>query len=1807
MKKAPKNKVAPTSENNNLTIENIDFNGDDTGGTHESAAPGKQQDNNYQSPQQQQQQPEKRLSRRGSLFGRTRRQTTMTKVDMKSEEKVVKSKAWQAWRKRLLSYLSGKNGITWLHIFLLLTVQLLAGLFFYKYGQSSTCWTWEQSWYFSVQSAISVGYGAEGVTCEDDKGYTIMHVTLGSIFIGTALGLVAENIMSRYDPQMDFGGTKRKVRSGWKLVAHVLVHFGYEHRPFLYYFLWIAAGVTYAIIHEEFSFVRSLFFAVTSLSTGGLEAPKTDSTGMAPQKLFSHFDSSGNGILDFAEFQRLIKSIEMQFADLPIRFKKEFLPECLTDAGESRLEILLGITGMTATIKQIYTLFDRIYNYIYNQGRDFMSMEAVLGNPMMDYPSFLQLKLLTNGSVDFETLIHVRRSFEQMDLSSDGVFTAAELDAMNEFLSESGRDGNCNSMDEYEFRNCVEKRFAKRFVQKVFDKISSQSALKMKSKRSRSSSVFNLLREDMEIKLEFEDAVKSQEYFQAMKIINTIFNISNITRHELLELFRQNIIEREGTAEGKDVGVYSAEAQDLRMQVMMDDLFGSKGGLTKMYKRLRSYVNEDGDSTKEEGDTNFKSENEMMNAKEFILYHQLLLNPLPFAAREIWNKHKKTLHVRNIHQKVCVPQILSKTNYEVVDFVQFRHMVHAAHALFADLSAVEDQRAWVDDRLHEQFRFFAREDIEIMSPSQWHAWWHEFFCGSNPAKRDEYSYVVLLCTSTYSHIRFSLLTPKGRKPSQRGSPHFSQHVAMSNLKRVMRLHPTQLISGIILFTGAFALFAVIQKTNEINLLRAASGVQSSETSTFEQQQHQQSTNNIYTPPEIPSIIHQTWKTIIVPSWAENHVNSWKELNPKHQHILYSDHEIEEYIAKKHPELVPAWEKMLPIHKADLFRYVILFDIGGVYSDLDVTCSVPVREWTQKRRNFQNIGLIVGFEAVVGQKELDLHMYARKFQIVQWTMASVPGHPVLKRVLQKIVDIFSMKSKEELALASVIRTTGPAVWSDAVAEHIEITYGIKFGEKNFERESMRDHFTHIGDILILPERSFGSRGGIDDRFVVHGFQGTWKKPRHRTRRAKSHDSKDAHNLMLVPDKIENIQKSEGYEPIIISDSDGCIELNLGTRACASTKSHPEGEGPQSAFDNREDTKWLASFENPNILKWGVWLKFRSANADNTKACSYDLVSGNDFPRRDPKTWTISGRFHKSKEWVLLDSRSGEQFKDRGQRKHFRLQEKFGESFAEYRFMVTETWNKPKKSTSLQLAEWIMYDCNGHRFKDSGGFQNARVQEHTLASMTNRWGGRGDMRYYDRSLGFRSMPLTKEPCEMIGSIKACTEGYEYPDGEGPGMALDGNVKTKWLTFGKKVLLFTPSDNSNKACSYDLVSGNDFPRRDPKTWTISGRFHKSKEWVLLDSRSGEQFKDRGQRKHFRLQEKFGESFAEYRFMVTETWNKPKKSTSLQLAEWIMYDCKGSIFRDRNTARISIPPSATEFNLTLKSWASKEKTIFDVPKLIHQTWKSDVIPDRFVSYVETWLQNNPGYTYVLWTNFDNSNLIDTYFPSFKDMFENYELPIQRADAIRYFIMYAYGGIYVDLDFESLRPIDEYLDGLHNCSCIIGQEPHVHSHLLYDMERLTCNAAMASVPGHPFWKFVFKELRNRAGRKTVSATGPKMLEAAVQDYTRDRSKRDKSESITLTEPEIFYPNFDAKNPILRSCCESLQNCPGDVRSRSQLSERQNKACDYLKKYDYLNRRIKSKSIALHHWQHSWLEQVDELGSVHISKILEKFSIKYDT
>ena len=292
-------------------------------------------------------------------------------------------------------------------------------------------------------------------------------------------------------------------------------------------------------------------------------------------------------------------------------------------------------------------------------------------------------------------------------------------------------------------------------------------------------------------------------------------------------------------------------------------------------------------------------------------------------------------------------------------------------------------------------------------------------------------------------------------------------------------------------------------------------------------------------------------------------------------------------------------------------------------------------------------------------------------------------------------------------------------------------------------------------------------------------------------------------------------------------------------------------------------------------------------------------------------------------------------------------------------------------------------------------------------------------------------------------------------------------------------------------------------------------------------------------------------------------------------------------------------------------------IPKYIHQTWKTNNIPFSLSKYVRSWIEIG-GVTkqeYFFWTDQTNRHFIATRFPNYLNLFDQLPQGIMRADLIRYFILYEFGGMYVDLDFSALQSLDTIWSTISKVtpppSLILGQEPVEHAQVLYKQKSLVCNAIMFSCPGHPFWLELIDliAIRFQSGNfsnRVLKLTGPMVVQAAL-DARRMPS------SITLTSispvylapPNLFYPDVDYTNENLRYNCnqeELEKRCkqgislnPKDQLHKKALlpdaCERRKITCTKMRKNHFNNKhnqKLKKQiSLATHHWKHSWLPGYD--------------------
>lgn len=124
-----------------------------------------------------------------------------------------------------------------------------------------------------------------------------------------------------------------------------------------------------------------------------------------------------------------------------------------------------------------------------------------------------------------------------------------------------------------------------------------------------------------------------------------------------------------------------------------------------------------------------------------------------------------------------------------------------------------------------------------------------------------------------------------------------------------------------------------------------------------------------------------------------------------------------------------------------------------------------------------------------------------------------------------------------------------------------------------------------------------------------------------------------------------------------------------------------EGSLKMVDGTVDTKFLFEYNNTD----GAWMKFELNEPRIAEA--YSMVSADDAPSRDPKSWTFEASYN-NLDWVVLDTRPGVLWTTKDgltNRKTPRLYH-FNNAVAYkyYRLVITEN----NGANLFQLAEWTI---------------------------------------------------------------------------------------------------------------------------------------------------------------------------------------------------------------------------------------------------------------------------------------------------------------------------------------------------------------------------------------------------------------------------------------------------------------------------------------------------------------------------------------
>jgi inositol phosphorylceramide mannosyltransferase catalytic subunit len=206
---------------------------------------------------------------------------------------------------------------------------------------------------------------------------------------------------------------------------------------------------------------------------------------------------------------------------------------------------------------------------------------------------------------------------------------------------------------------------------------------------------------------------------------------------------------------------------------------------------------------------------------------------------------------------------------------------------------------------------------------------------------------------------------------------------------------------------------------------------------------------------IPTTIHQTYPTSELPVPLQTNVDILKAANAGWEHTLYTDPDIERFIRKTYgAAILASYLRLNPEYgpaRADLFRYLLIYRLGGVYLDIKSTFDRPISEAVAGDEMFilsQWRNGPDGAHPHFGLYRELAHIPGGEFQ--QWHIIAAPGHPFLRAAIIRVLDNIDRYQPWKLGVGriGVLRTTGPIPYTLAIdgtdAPHRRIAHESEIG-------------------------------------------------------------------------------------------------------------------------------------------------------------------------------------------------------------------------------------------------------------------------------------------------------------------------------------------------------------------------------------------------------------------------------------------------------------------------------------------------------------------------------------------------------------------------------------------------------------------------------------------------------------------------------------------------------------------------------------------------------------------------------------------
>lgn len=134
-------------------------------------------------------------------------------------------------------------------------------------------------------------------------------------------------------------------------------------------------------------------------------------------------------------------------------------------------------------------------------------------------------------------------------------------------------------------------------------------------------------------------------------------------------------------------------------------------------------------------------------------------------------------------------------------------------------------------------------------------------------------------------------------------------------------------------------------------------------------------------------------------------------------------------------------------------------------------------------------------------------------------------------------------------------------------------------------------------------------------------------------------------------------------------------------------------------------------------------------------------------------------------------------------------------------------------------------------------------------------------------------------------------------------------------------------------------------------------------------------------------------------------------------------------------------------------------IPKITHQIWIGGPLPETYRHFRDGWVERHPDWDHRLWTD---ARIAELDFPE-RDLYDAAWNASMKANILRAVLVHRFGGLYLDVDYECLRPLDPFHHRYDFYAAFRGHlGPHCTAPWIYPHPFLVCSSLFAARPGHP-------------------------------------------------------------------------------------------------------------------------------------------------